>query len=271
MVAAAVAGSSVRASPAPSPSPLLNTNLYWGTFRPSSSCANPKSCTTFDAALTNTSKVTLNSFMINVLDDRFTTFNIQGAACKNIGTQFGASFRNAWMCLDLHIPPGATVVGSGIATHPLTANTTARFDWSNKGGLGGLFPDSSEDVHFAPLVTPLARLDLQIAETNLEHALFEEQKFPGATVGEVQAAAKRGITALGKAKTAVTAAGSGGAFQPGVEASITKSVDEAIADDKNAESASTVRTADVWMQRASVAKVGALVATEGAVVRLNQP
>lgn len=271
MIAAAVAGSSGSASPSPPPSALLNPDLYWGTLRPSASCANPKSCTTFDASLTNKSKVTINSFMLDVLTDRFTAFNIQGAACKNTGMQFGPNFRNAWLCLGLHVPPGATVVGSGTAAKPLTASAVARFDWSDRGSAGGLMPDTSQDIHFATLITPEARLDLEIAETHVESAIADEQMLPADTVKEIGADARRGSTELAKAEVALKAADKSGGFKPGAIGPIIKLVDNAIFDDTKAEHAATPGSAKAWMKRASVAKVGALTPTVGAAVRLSLP
>lgn len=168
--------------------------------------------------------------MVTIANDPITKFSIDGASCTANGSKFGAKFHNGWLCLGLYIPPGAVVVASGIALHPLTANTSGRFDWSNAGTIRGLLPDTSQDMHFYGVVTPAGRLDLERAETDIESALFFSTGVPGETPAKMRADARKAAAAIAQAEAEVKDAEKTGAFLPGGAADILKLLDAAHAD-----------------------------------------
>ena len=230
LVAGAVVSAPGVAKPAPPPISDLDPLFYGGTLRPAVSCASTTSCADFDATLTNTSKVTVNSWMVTIANDPLTKFSVDGASCTANGSKFGAKFDNGWLCLGLYIPPGAVVLASGTALHPLTTKTTARFDWSPAGTIRGLLPDSSQDMHFYWGITPLARLDLEGAETDIESALFFSTGVPGETLVKMHADARKAAAAIAQAEAEVKDAEKTGAFLPGAATEILKLLDAAHAD-----------------------------------------
>jgi len=154
----ASAGSSGIAGSPPPPPADLNPLLYPGTFRPAPSCNNnPGECKLAEVTFTNPQKFKVNSWMVEIKDNPFKSVKLDGEPpCTSTGGKFGPNFETAWLCLGLNVPPGGTITGSLIATHPFTHATTARFDWSNKGSQGGLLPDYSHDIpyYWIPAAAP---------------------------------------------------------------------------------------------------------------------
>ena len=74
----ASAGSSGITTPSPPPAAYLNPILYPGTFRPDSTCANPKSCTHAVITFTNPEKFAVNSWMIEIKDNPFKSVKLNG-------------------------------------------------------------------------------------------------------------------------------------------------------------------------------------------------
>lgn len=258
----------------PPPSPLLNTVLYPGTLRPSATCANQKSCTSFDITFLNTDKVTLNSFMFGIKGNPLVHFKLDGeAACTATGNRFGPTYADDWICLDLKIHPGATFTGSGVATKPLTAATTARFDESNKGSIKGLLPDYSQDIHFYPVAAAAPakatapadkqKTNLRKAQEWLDGAISDEEEALTYTrhndnpEGKVRKRADEGLTRLENASTSIADAVQADEIDDATARQITNELNPAKDDDRKAKGASTFEMEKAWVQKALIKKESA--------------
>ena len=269
----------------PAPSPLLNPALYAGTLRPSATCADPKRCTSFDITFMNADKVTLNSFMFGINGNPLVHLKLDGEqACTATGGRFGPNFADDWICLGLHIPPGHTFTGSGVATKPLTAATTARFDESNKGSIKGLLPDYSQDIHFYPVAAASPakatapahkeKTKLQSAGRELDEAISDEEEALGYandganTAGRIRARAEESLTKLNNASADIADAVDAGEIDDAAALQITNELNPAKDDDRKAEraeGAKDVPPAKAWLQKALVKKESARRLIEAAL------
>jgi hypothetical protein len=255
----------------------LNPVLYPGTLRPSATCADPKRCASFDITFMNTDKVTLNSFMFGIKGNPLVHLKLDGeAACTATGGRFGPNFADDWICLGLHIPPGQTFTGSGVATKPLTAATTARFDESNKGSIKGLLPDYSQDIHFYPVPAaapakttapaPKVKTNLRAAQRWLDGAISDEEEALAYTrhndnpEGKVRKRADEGLTQLNNASTSIADAVQADELDDAAALQITNELNPAKDDDRkaiNADGPNTFQAEKAWIQKALIKKEAA--------------
>jgi hypothetical protein len=274
LVVVSAAFARTAAAPAP-PDPLRNPVLYPGTLSAAPSCSSPKSCTSFQITFTNTDKVTFNSFLIQVPGNPFVSFELTGEpACQSTGGSFGPGFENDWICLGLNIAPGGTFTGGGVATQPLTAASTARFDESPTGSLSGLLPDYSQDIHFDPVAAakPLPKTKRQLTRTQawLESAIVQEEK--ALTLGDspalnqrIQALAHNSRLDVINAGATLRQAGGDDEIAGAAEARIGLELKSVEADDLEAIHATDARTAKSWLTKALAKKQAALRLVEDAL------
>jgi hypothetical protein len=250
----------------PPPSPLLNPLLYPGTLRPAASCPSPKSCTDFVITFTNTDKVTLNSFMFGIAGNPLKSFELAGEpACKPNGSRFGPTFADGWLCLGLHVAPEGTFTGSGVATHPLTPATVARFDESNKGSTAGLLPDISQDIHFYPVAAAATAPSkskhwLARAGNDVVAAIADEKRALGSDgkARDLDADVEKGLRSIDDAMSDLKDAGLEDEISGSAEASIAHTLGDARSDDEDATETNSVTAAKTSVREALAKKQAAL-------------